>query len=162
MRDFLTRPLTIWALFFATLIITFTIGLVIPNVSGTFIDMVSDPKVVSSLIARMSEEQKQTHFWATLLLDTAYPLAYGGFFAGMTLRYFGQRGKWLSLPALSAVLVDLVENTIQMLALRGNEDMLWIKAFLTPVKFSLSLVAGLIALVALGIAIYYRLNRPAG
>ena len=45
------------------------------------------------IVAGMTEAQRNAHFWVTVLLDTAYPLAYGGFFAAMALRFFGRFGK---------------------------------------------------------------------
>ncbi len=106
-----------------------------------------------ALIGTLSGEQKTAHFWITVLLDTVYPLAYGGFFAGMALRFFGSFGKIAAVPALATIVVDLTENTVQALALSGAADALDAKNWLTPLKFGLFYVAGVIALIALVIAI---------
>ncbi len=74
---------------------------------------------------------------------------YGSFLAGITLKFFGQAGNLLAIPALVAVPTDLLENVIQLLALKGNEALLPLKAFLTPAKFILVGLAVLIALAAL-------------
>lgn len=151
MADFLARPLTLWVLLVITLAISLTLSLM-----STPLDYVADPEAVSALIANMSEQQKQTHIWTTLTLDTAYPLTYGAFFVGMALKYFGQWWKWISLPGLTAALADFAENAVQVLALSGIEDLLWMKVLLTPGKFYLALLAGFIALVGLVISRYNR------
>ncbi len=101
----------------------------------------------------MNASQKTAHFWVTVLLDTAYPLAYGGFLAGMALRFFGRFGKLAAAPALAVIVLDLTENMVQALGLTGTADVLAAKDWLTPLKFMLIWPAGLIALVALAIAI---------
>lgn len=161
MTDFLTRPLTLWVLFFTTIIISFTLSLISPYIGETVIDMVADPQAVSALIANMSDQQKQLQLWTTLLLDTAYPLAYGAFFIGMALSYFGRWKRWLALPGLAAVVADLAENAVQVLALVGVEELLWLKALLTPAKFYLILLAAVIAVSGLVAAYYNRLLQTA-
>jgi hypothetical protein len=111
------------------------------------------------ILAGMTAEQRDVHFWVTVLLDTAYPLAYGGFLAGMALRFFGSFGKAAAVPAFATIIVDLTENTVQALALKGSVDVLDAKEWLTPLKFGLFFLAAAIALVALIIAIVNLFRR---
>jgi hypothetical protein len=104
-------------------------------------------------VASLSEAQRSAHFWVTVLLDTAYPLAYGGFFAAMALRFWGKFGRLAALPAIATIIVDLTENTVQALALSGAADVLDAKDWLTPLKFGLLFLAAAIALIALVIAV---------
>ncbi|WP_317112318.1 hypothetical protein [Chroococcidiopsis sp. SAG 2025] len=104
---------------------------------------------VQALLANMSQAQKESHFLMTLLLDTLYPLVYGCLLASLALKFFGKAGVWLSLPAFVVIPVDLSENIIQLVALKGNEALLPFKAILTPAKFTLIFIAGSIALIAL-------------
>ena len=153
MTAFLKRTPVLWTLFVAQLVIGALFGVFAEAAGGTLLDTIRDPQAARDLIAGLTPAQRQAHLWITAGLDTLYPLAYGGFFAGMALRFFGESGKWLSLPAFAVILVDLAENTTQALALTGIADGLGAKAILTPAKFGLFMLAAVIALVALIIAI---------
>ena len=54
----------------------------------TILDTIGPVSDAQALLASMSEAQKLAHFRLTLWLDMLFPLAYGGLFAGLTLRYF--------------------------------------------------------------------------
>ena len=86
-----------------------------------------------------------------------FPLAYGGFFVGLTLKYFEQAGRWLVIPAFLVIPIDICENLIQLLALTGTEDLLDIKAMLTPIKFMLFNVSATIATLSLAIGMWRRI-----
>ena len=85
-----------------------------------------------------------------------FPLAFGGFFVGVTLKYFEQVGIWLAIPAFLVIPTDICENLIQLLALTGTEDLLQIKAILTPIKFMLFYISATIAALSLSIGIWRR------
>ena len=70
-----------------------------------------------------------------------------------SLRFFGRFGKLAALPAFATIVVDLTENTVQALALSGAANVLDAKSWLTPLKFYLFEIAGVIAVIALVIAI---------
>ena len=89
----------------------------------------------------------------------AYPLTYGGLFAGLALRAFNTAGKWLSIPAFATILVDLVEGVVQVAMLSGIEGLVQFKSILTMMKLGLFGVASLIALAAL-ISMLWRRFRP--
>ena len=93
------------------------------------------------------------------MLDYFYPLAYGGFFAGMALRFFGKAGPFLALPAFICIPADVVENTVQLFILSGDASLIWLKAIMTPLKLATFIPAALIALIGLGIALYRRFIR---
>lgn len=149
----LKRTPVIWALFVAQLLIGLGFGLFSDAVGGTLLDTITQGDQARSLVASLTEAQRSAHFWVTVLLDTAYPLAYGGFFAAMALRFYGKSGRLAALPALATIIVDLTENTVQALALSGAADVLDAKDWLTPLKFGLFFVAAAIALVVLIIAV---------
>ena len=153
MTTLLTRTPVIWGLFIAMILIGAGFGFFNEAVGGTYLDTVTNGDLSRSLIASLSDAQRSAHFWVTVLLDTAYPLAYGGFLAAMALRFFGKYGRLAALPALATAIVDLTENTVQALALSGAADALDAKDWLTPLKFGLFFLAAAIALIALVIAI---------
>jgi hypothetical protein len=118
----------------------------------TILDTIGPVSDAQALLASMSEAQKLAHFRLTLWLDMLFPLAYGGLFAGLTLRYFQTYGKWLVLPALLVIPVDITENIIQLLALSGSESLLGVKALLTPTKFILFQLSAGLALTSVLVA----------
>jgi hypothetical protein len=159
--NLITRTPVLWTLFVLTLAITGGFVLLAPAAGGQFLDRLSDPEASRALVAGLSESQRTAHFWTTVLLDTAYPFAYGLFFAGMALRFFGRWGRLAAVPAIAVMIVDLTENTLQALTLAGAGDFLEPKAWITPLKFNLFYLAALIALVALGIAVFRMVRKPA-
>lgn len=132
--------------------ITFT-----PVAGGILLDSLGSASESQQLLASMSDVQKTAHFKITLWLDMLFPLAYGGFFVGLTLKYFEQAGIWLVIPAVLVIPIDICENLIQLLALTGTEDLLHIKAMLTPIKFMLFNVSATIATLSLAIGIWRRI-----
>ena len=125
-----------------------------PLAGGLLLDNLGPATESQQLLASMSYAQKTAHFRITLWLDMIFPLAYGGFFVGLTLKHFKQLGMWLAIPAFLVIPTDICENLIQLLALTGAEDLLHIKAILTPIKFMLFNIAGCIAAVALSLGIW--------
>ena len=158
---FLARTPVIWISFVAMLVIGAGFGLCRPVVGGAFLDMTSDPDAARNIIAAMTGAQRTAHAWVTVLLDTAYPLAYGGFLGGLALRFFGRFGPYAALPALGVVIVDLTENLVQVLALADWADALDAKAWLTPLKFGLFFLAAGIAILALGIGLVNLIRKRA-
>ena len=149
MTAFLTRIPVLWTLFIVAFLITNGFALLAPQVGGPYLDSLWNGAQAEARLAEMTDSQRSAHFWITVLLDTAYPLAYGGFLAGMALRFFGAFGRLASLPAFATIIVDLTENTVQALALSGAADVLDAKTWMTPLKFYLFGLAGLIAVIAL-------------
>nr|WP_321442105.1 hypothetical protein [uncultured Hyphomonas sp.] len=159
MTDFLKRTPVIWTLFVLMIVIGAGFGVFNKAVGGTFLDVTASAGQAREILAGMTAQQRDVHFWVTVLLDTAYPLAYGGFLAGMALRFFGSFGKAAAVPAFATIIVDLTENMVQALALKGSADVLDAKEWLTPLKFGLFFLAAAIALVALIIAIVNLFRR---
>lgn len=144
----ITNTRNLWFLFIATLLLT--AGFVVCSLvwSLTLLDGVSPPAQVRQILAGMTPDQITAHVWITLTLDVAYPLAYGGLFAGAALSIFEKYGRYLALPALLAVPVDLLEGVVQVLALTGSADLIETKAYITPAKTVLFLGGLAIALAA--------------
>ena len=153
-----TTTLAFLLLTFMALILGFSIFT--EATGGIILDTIGPVSDTQALLASMSEAQKLAHFRLTLWLDMLFPLAYGGLFAGLTLRYFQTYGKWLVLPALLVIPVDITENVIQMLALSGSESLLGIKALLTPTKFILFQLSAGLALTSIIVAAARRLWGP--
>ena len=124
-----------------------------PVVGGQFLDMLDEPALIREAFAAMTPEQKSAHFWVTVLVDTAFPISFGLLFAGLAWRFFGKYGPAAAIPGLAVLIVDLTENTIQALALSGAAT-LDAKAQVTPLKMGLFYLAAVIALIALGIAVF--------
>ncbi|MEZ5997660.1 MAG: hypothetical protein R3B98_03080 [Hyphomonas sp.] len=156
---FLTRTPTLIALFILQGLIFLGFGPFVEGVGGTFLDTLMTGDESRQAIAAMTSDQRWTHFWVTALLDSIYPIAYGAFFVGMALRFFGRFGKLAALPAFAASIVDLTENTVQALALSGAADVLDAKNWLTPLKFGLFGVAGLIAVIGFIIGVVHMFTN---
>ncbi len=161
MTQFLTRTPVIWTLFVLQILIGFGFFVFRDAAGGQLLDMLNTGDAARATIAGMTEAQRTAHIWITILLDTAYPLVLGGFLAAMALRFFGNFGKLAALPAFAAIVVDLTENMIQVLALSGTADALDAKDWVTPLKSGLFMVAMVIALIALVIAIIRMFRKTA-
>ena len=137
--SFLARTPVIWTSFVLMLVIGVGFSLFRPMVGGALLDMTSDPEAARTIIATMSDAQRTAHAWVTVLLDTAYPLAYGAFLGGLALRFFGRFGRYV--------------------ALAGWVDALDAKAWLTPLKFGLFFLAAGLAVIALLIGVVNLLRK---
>lgn len=153
MIQFLTKPITLWILF--GLFILQSIGFVAIMAIWDFsvIDEISDPALVRQYIAEMSALQRSVHVWTTATLDVVYPLTYGPLFAGIALRAFKPV---FAAPAIAVIPTDLAEGIVQVMALTGSSDLIWLKAYLTPMKLVLFLSAIAIALAALWVGFRKR------
>jgi len=158
MAALLARKKTLWFNFWATLVLSLGFILVMSHWDFQVIDEISDPDNIREHLARMSETQKRVHVWTTGTLDVLYPFAYGGLFAGLALRFFPRFGPYLALPGLLVIPVDLAEGLVQIFLLTGNENLITLKEYLTPLKLVLFFIALAIALLALGRAIYRRFS----
>lgn len=154
----ITRTPVLWALFVLMVLCVFAFQHFTPAVGGQFLDMLDKPEAIRATFAAMTPEQKSAHFWVTVLVDTAFPIAFGLLFAGLAWRFFDKYGPLAAIPGFAVLIVDLTENTIQALALSGAADALDAKAWVTPLKMGLFYLAAVIALIALGIAVF-RLVR---
>ena len=151
--DWISKTSTLTFLLLVTIALVACFSAFIPSTGGVILDNMGPVTEAQALLGSMSEAQKLAHFRITLWLDMAFPLAYGGLFAGLTLRNFKTYGKWLALPALLVIPVDIIENIIQLVALSGSEDLLGVKSLLTPTKFMLFNVAGSISLFSIALAV---------
>jgi len=154
-----TRTPVLWTLFVLMIAITFAFAVLAPMVGGQFLDMASTPADTRALFDAMSPGQKTAHFWITALLDTAYPLCFGLFFAGMAWRFFGKWGPFAAVPGFAVLIVDLTENTLQAITLSGAAYVLDAKEWVTPLKMNLFYAAALIALIAAGIALHRLVTK---
>lgn len=149
MFDFLRRPVIIILSLAVAVALVFGFQAWLPSVGGEILDRVESVSDSTALLSSMTDAQKDSHFWMTLLLDYAFPLAYGAFFAGLALRFPGKLGVVLAIPAFLVFGADVTENTVQLVALKGDLSLLHTKEFLTPAKFLLFNVAALVALASL-------------
>lgn len=131
-------------------------ALVQPALGGTLLDTLHSPEAARDLIADLAPAQNRAHLWTTLLLDTAYPLAYGAFFAGLIWRLGGRRA---SLLPVAAMMADLFENALQAAALAGWTAPLGAKMVLTPLKFGLLAVSLLVIMGLLVRALASRFGQ---
>lgn len=153
MIETLKRPRTLWILFGLVIAQTIGFGIIMHIWEFALVDEMSDPDAIRAHIGAMTDLQRTVHAWTTATLDVAYPLTYGPLFAGLTLRAFDAR---FALPAWLVIPTDLSEGVVQVLAMSGNLDPLWLKAWLTPAKLVLFLLAMLIAIAALIVDIRRR------
>lgn len=120
------------------------------------IDGMSHPDRIRDHVAHMSQSQRTVHAWMTATLDVAYPITYGLLFAGLSLRVFRPI---FVIPAIAVIPVDLTEGFAQVLILTGNDSLLWLKAYVTPLKRLFFVSAILIALLAVGLDVKNRKKR---
>ena len=141
----ITKPRVLWGLFSVTIAMFIGFYFWEPFVGGTTLDNVCSLESMQLLLQDMTDVQKHSHVMMTLVLDMVFPFAYGFLFAGLILRFSGQRGVWLAFPAFVVIPVDIAENIIQLMALTGNVTLLPVKAFLTPLKFGLFCFSALLS-----------------
>ena len=136
--NFFTRTPVIIASGILTVLVGLSFYPVQQAIDGPMLDMLTTGEAARARIAEMDMEQRFVHFLGTVINDTLYPLTYGAFFAGLAGRFSSARWRgWLMLPAALTGIVDLMENTVQALALYGVENVLFLKDVLTPAKFGL-------------------------
>ena len=136
--EFAGRTGTLAVTFAATAVF---LVLVFPNlpVGGELLDMKSD---YSHEEAMASMEQygldgRTTYAWASVLLDTLFPVSYVTFFAGLIYRFRLTEGLWtLAFVPVVAGLWDLAENAqITAMLVRypdvGATQVAWASAFTT-------------------------------
>ncbi len=140
---------TLWILFVLSVASMIGFALLSPMAGGTLLDGLSSLLESENLLAGMSAAEKNAHFWITLLVDIPFPLFYGALFLGVALKYGGKYKTWLTLPALLVIPADLIENFVQLLALKGVTGLLPLKVYVTPLKFFLFRSAAGIALLCL-------------
>lgn len=157
MIRFLSKTPVLLTLFGLTVAITISFEAVRASAGSPLLDLLMTGTEAQARLAAMSAEAKQAHFWGTVLNDTAYPIAYGGLFAGLALR-FGAPKLIYALPAISSAVVDLCENTVQALALSGTIDWLAAKSVLTPLKSVLVAAAAGLALILMARALWRKLK----
>ncbi|PHR93759.1 MAG: hypothetical protein COA69_03775 [Robiginitomaculum sp.] len=152
--NFMARTPVILTLFIASAIIAYGFSYFRDALGGIFLDMIYTGKAAQAQLAEMTQAQKQAHIHATLMLDILFPLALGGYMMGIAARLTKNMRTWAVLPAMVAIITDLCENTVQVLALSGTMDVLFLKTFLTPVKYAAFYTAALLALVLLARAAF--------
>ncbi|MEM9571141.1 MAG: hypothetical protein AAF996_06720 [Pseudomonadota bacterium] len=146
MMKLLTNTTTLWILLVLFIVETIGFGIIMRIWDFAIIDEISDPETVRAHIDALSAQQRSVHAWMTATLDVAYPLTYGPLFAGLALRALSPP---YAVPAFLVIPVDLIEGVVQVLALTGMYDALWLKATVTPLKLVLFFAAMVIAIVAL-------------
>lgn len=151
--NIISRPKIFIGLFMLSALISYCFPYAETMVGGALLDLSMNGESAFTRLNEMSQTQKNNHIWATLVLDIAYPLTLSGFMAGITLRYRNRLPQGLHkailAPALIALITDLCENTVQVLALSGHTDLLSLKTILTPLKLSMFALSALIAIFLL-------------
>ncbi|MBE9066430.1 hypothetical protein IQ260_07170 [Leptolyngbya cf. ectocarpi LEGE 11479] len=148
-KAWITQDIKLWSALALTVLLMLTILMVASRFHLPLLDRISSPNKARDKIEEMDARQRKAHVWITATLDVALPLSYGYLFAGTALRFFPKYGAYLILPALLAILVDLTEGGIQILALTSVADLLELKKYVTPLKFGLVVLGGTIAIAGL-------------
>ena len=154
-------------LFILQLILGASFYIVQNNVGGALLDLEMSGENARKILSHMNEVQIHYHLLATATLDMIYPFAYSGFFAGFSWRmtnFLGFNIKWRALlivPTLCALLADLCENTVQLIALNGNASYLNLKDIVTPLKYGSFLFALFIVVVLTILALSKKLKKEA-
>ncbi|MEM6302159.1 MAG: hypothetical protein AAF749_10505 [Pseudomonadota bacterium] len=158
MLNFLSKGWVLITLFFAMLAIGFSFSIVTPAVGGVLLDTLVTGAETIAQVNEMNAEQKRIHLLATLLIDSVYPLAYGGLLLGLIWRFAGSRRSWCIVPPMAVMVVDFGENLVQVFALTGNTALVSLKDLLTPAKFGLFARAVVLVLVSLLLAAVAKLR----
>lgn len=154
----LSNTKVLWASFVLTLILTLGFGVIMYIWQFGIIDEMYIAEDIGAHLQTMTEQQRTVHAWMTGTLDVAYPFAYGAFFIGIALRYFGRFGIYLALPSLLCIPADLTEGLAQVMILTGHEGWMTLKTIATPIKLVLYITGLLITLVGLCLALKSRLG----
>jgi hypothetical protein len=147
--DFLSNTKIIITCFITMIIIGVGFSFTPSLVGGELLDMQMNASDASARLSEMSRWHRTNHIWITLLLDSLYPLAYGGFLAGIAARFAKSWRKFAVIPAFATIIADFAENFVQVVALVGSENALVLKNFLTPIKFGGFFLAAILALILL-------------
>ncbi|MEM1106856.1 MAG: hypothetical protein AAGH87_10745 [Pseudomonadota bacterium] len=120
----------------------------LPATGGTLLDFALTGQTAADALAALKARPNAVgiHLYLSAGVDMVYAAAYGIFVAGLCFRYGGAGGGWFALPIASAALCDLAENTVQVIALAGDPDVLWLKGLLTPAKFALAAIGSALAI----------------
>ena len=161
MLNLLARTAMLAVMFVIMMATGYSFSVVETATGGSLLDTMMNSADAAARLAEMTAEQKSVHLRATLVNDTVYPLAYGGLFAGLIWRFAGSLRRWFVVPPVAVIVVDLVENLVQAMALAGNDSLLALKDVLTPAKFGLFLLAAILVLFSLGSALFRRGRSPA-
>ena len=158
-NSWITKDLTLWIALVLSVLLTIVIPLAAKSLDLTLLDGITSPSKARNILDQMTQNQKELHVWITATLDVAYPLSYGSLFAGSALRFFQKYGIYLALPALLAIIADLIEGFIQILALTDTSDLLALKEYVTPFKYGMVILGLVIAVFGLGLSlINYKKN----
>lgn len=155
--NFLSRTPVLIGAFALFLVSGALFGVFMPAAGGELLDMQMTGAAAGDILSAMTPEARTAHIWITALLDTLYPLAYGGVLAGIAWRFGGRLRSLAILPAIIGVVSDFAENALQLAALSGSPGWLAGKDIITPLKFGAIAAAALIALVLLVAALLRRL-----
>ncbi|MCW8194834.1 hypothetical protein F6455_08545 [Proteobacteria bacterium 005FR1] len=139
---------TLWLLFSASVVILLAIRYAAASWGLELLDEIYRPDQVREALREMSQEQKLAHVWISASLDLIFPLVLGGLLGGLTIKLLPSCVRYLLIPVATAVLVDLWENTLQIVVLLELKNVVEAKAIATAVKMAAYLVA--LTIVMLG------------
>ena len=162
MLNKLAATRSLWVAFVSTVVITIAFQVVTSIWGISFIDALSDPAEVRQAISDMTRDQRAFHAWITATLDVAYPLAYGALFVGSAYAFYGRLGRYIAIPLLLVVPIDLLEGVVQVLALTDVADLIDAKAVLTPLKFILFLLGLATMVIGWALWLFSRLRNSQG
>jgi len=155
--NFLARTPVLVFCFVVMIVIGYSFSRVQKTIGGPMLDTLLGAGAARARLAEMSADGRSFHALITATLDSLYPLVNFGFFAGITARFSrAWSSQWKTLifaPAFIYLLADFSENIVQILALKGSENLLSLKGVFTPIKFTGFIAASLIAIALLAFAL---------
>lgn len=134
-------------------LISLICGILFPVISKKFgfefLDAFYHPIEVTNIVNSMSPKMLRMHTIATLTLDVIYPFAYGLFFIGLISR-LSSKIKLIFIP-LTLIFVDILEGINQVVLLNWfiSDSLLFFKASLTLIKFTLLILSILLVITLL-------------
>lgn len=144
--EWLSRTRVIVTFFLAMLLSGALIYPLNQFLDGNMLDLLSSQQSALEALAKLSDQQRSIHIFGTLIADTIYPLAYGGFLAGVAAKLSGSYSRLAVWPAFLTVAADFAENAMHVISLMGQPTVLIAKDVLTPTKFVLFQISAVLVI----------------
>jgi hypothetical protein len=144
--QFLVKKSTLLWLLIISIILAIIIYAIAQIWRISLLDCAITSSQVQAVINDLNDQQIIIHAWVSSTLDIIFPIVYGLFFIGCSLKAFPGR-RYLIMPGILASSADIFEGIVQSLFLFDVINLLVLKVILTPIKFTFFLTGASISLL---------------